>query len=241
MGLYLGPVGWIPPSLTPQYSFHTIFNVEKMKCNLSWKQQPATIVATIFMAIATSFKKMKHESVALFDQGYMKYWLIVWFNVITWQLCFMGTKGMVFLTTLLTGGICMMALMAMNVLAGVLVYGDDFKGPKLCFMGTKGMVFLTTLLTGGICMMALMAMNVLDGVLVYGDDFKGPKVVSTLLCLWAFCSFVYGIYGKMKRDMIMKGANNVVHGNDNVDDDDDKKQQKNSLIELNEIVTEDQR
>nr|GEW00369.1 probable purine permease 4 [Tanacetum cinerariifolium] len=154
----------------------------------------ATIVATIAMAIAGGFKEMKHESVALFDLGHTKYWLIVGFNVVTWQLCFMGTAGMVFLTTSLTGGICMTALMAMNVLAGVLVYGDDF---------------------------------------------KGPKVVSTLLCLWAFCSYVYGMHLKINRDMIMKGAKNGVHGNDNVDVD-DKKQQKKSLIELNEIVTEDQ-
>nr|GEU92393.1 retrovirus-related Pol polyprotein from transposon TNT 1-94 [Tanacetum cinerariifolium] len=65
----------------------------------------------------------------------------------------------------------------------------------------------------GICMTTLMAMNVLAGVLVYGDDFKDPKVVSTLLCLWAFCSYVYEI------DMVMKGANNGVDGNDNIDDD----------------------
>lgn len=156
----------------------------------------ATIVATIAMAIAGGFKEMKYESVSLFDLGHTKYWLIVGFNVVTWQLCFMGTAGMVFLTTSLTGGICMTALMAMNVLAGVVVYGDAF---------------------------------------------KGPKVVSTLLCIWAFCSYVYGMYVKMNRDMVMKGANDGVTGNDNVDDDDDKKQQKKSLIELNEIVTEDQR
>nr|GEW80029.1 probable purine permease 4 [Tanacetum cinerariifolium] len=132
---------------------------------MSW----LTIVATIVMVIAGGFKKMKHENVALFDLRHTKYWSIVRFNVITWQLCFMGTTGMVFLTTLLTGGICMTALMAMNALAGVLVYGDNF---------------------------------------------KDPKVVSTLLCLWAFYSYVYEI------DMVLKVANNGVDGNDNIDDDD---------------------
>nr|GEW47178.1 hypothetical protein [Tanacetum cinerariifolium] len=43
-----------------------------------------------------------------------------------------------------------------------------------------------------------------------------------------------------RKDMVMKGANNGVNGNDNIDDGDDKKQQKKLLIELNEIVTEDQ-
>nr|GLL29392.1 probable purine permease 4 [Ipomoea trifida] len=44
--------------------------------------------------------------------------------------CFMGTAGMVFLTTSLTGGICMTALMAINVLAGVFAYRDLFGGSK---------------------------------------------------------------------------------------------------------------
>uniref|UniRef100_A0A1S3ZN51 Probable purine permease 4 n=1 Tax=Nicotiana tabacum TaxID=4097 RepID=A0A1S3ZN51_TOBAC len=70
----------------------------------------------------------------------------------------------------------------------------------LCFMGTAGMVFLTTSLTGGVCMTALMGINVLGGVLVYGDHFGGFKAVSTLLCLWGFCSYIYGIYIKTKEE-----------------------------------------
>ncbi|WJX23698.1 hypothetical protein P8452_12891 [Trifolium repens] len=66
-----------------------------------------------------------------------------------------------------------------------------------CFMGTAGMVFLTSSLTGGICMTALLSMNVLGGVLVFKDEFDGVKAVSTFLCLWGFCSYVYGMYVKM--------------------------------------------
>ncbi|KVH87992.1 probable purine permease 4 [Cynara cardunculus var. scolymus] len=115
----------------------------------------ATALATAGMAVAGGFKEMRHESDEVFDLGPTRYWLTVGFNVVTWQLSFMGAAGM---------------------------------------------VFLTTSLTGGICMTALMAMNVLGGVVVYGDDFKGPKVVSTVLCLWGFCSYVYGMYVKMKDD-----------------------------------------
>ncbi|XP_076890690.1 putative purine permease 4 [Bidens hawaiensis] len=138
----------------------------------------ATFVATVAMAAAGGFKEMRHESVGLFDLGPTKYWLVVGVNIVTWQVCFMGTAGM---------------------------------------------VFMTTSLTGGICMTALMGINVVGGVVVYGDEFKGPKVVATVMCLWGFSSYVYGMYVKMKDE------NNGVG----------QELQKNSLLELSGIVTED--
>ncbi|KAL5577934.1 hypothetical protein UlMin_019633 [Ulmus minor] len=80
----------------------------------------ATLLATIGMV----------ES-HVFDKGLVVYYITVFFNVVTWQLCFMGTAGMVFLMSSLTGGICMTALMGINVVGGVLVYGDDFGGVKI--------------------------------------------------------------------------------------------------------------
>ncbi|KAG8387262.1 hypothetical protein BUALT_Bualt02G0003100 [Buddleja alternifolia] len=71
---------------------------------------------------------------------------------------------------------------------------------QFCFMGTAGMVFLTTSLTGGICMTALMAINVVGGVVVYRDAFGGVKAVSTVLCVWGFCSYLYGMYVKKKKE-----------------------------------------
>ncbi|EEF28219.1 purine transporter, putative [Ricinus communis] len=115
----------------------------------------ATALATVGMASDGGFAEMKRESEYVFDGGEKWYWITVFTNVFTWQLCFMGTAGM---------------------------------------------VFLTSSLTGGICMTALLAMNVLGGVLVYGDEFGGVKVVSTLLCGWGFCSYVYGMHLKMKDD-----------------------------------------
>ncbi|XP_020232558.1 probable purine permease 4 [Cajanus cajan] len=109
----------------------------------------ATALATVGMACEGGFSKMKEESQTVFDKGSKVYWVTVMGNVVTWQLCFMGTAGM---------------------------------------------VFLTCSLTGGICMTALLSMNVLGGVVVFGDNFGGFKAVSTLLCIWGFCSYVYGIY-----------------------------------------------
>ncbi|KAG2304092.1 hypothetical protein Bca52824_032743 [Brassica carinata] len=65
---------------------------------------------------------------------------------------------------------------------------------------TIGMVYLTSGITGGICMTALLAMNVIGGVVVYGDEFGGVKIVSTVLCIWGFSSYVYGLYVKLKKD-----------------------------------------
>uniref|UniRef100_M1DAU1 Purine transporter n=1 Tax=Solanum tuberosum TaxID=4113 RepID=M1DAU1_SOLTU len=115
----------------------------------------ATILATLGMIIDGGFPEMKKEGKNVFDLGEKAYWLTVMFNVVTWQFCFMGTAGM---------------------------------------------VFLTSSLTGGVCMTALMAVNVLGGVIVYGDNFGGIKVVSTLLCIWGFSSYLYGMYMKMKEE-----------------------------------------
>ncbi|KAB2636982.1 purine permease 4 [Pyrus ussuriensis x Pyrus communis] len=120
----------------------------------------ATVLATVGMALKGGFREMKVESARVFDKGENVYWVTVWCNVVTWQLCFIGTAGM---------------------------------------------VFLTSSLTGGICMTALMGMNVLGGVLVYGDSFGGVKVVSTFLCGWGFCSYVYGLYIKA-RDIREEGG-----------------------------------
>ena len=112
----------------------------------------ATVLATIGMGMDGGFSEMKRESEEIFDKGSLVYWVTVMANVVTWQFCFMGTAGM---------------------------------------------VFLTSSLTGGICMTALLSMNVLGGVLVFRDEFGGVKAVSTVLCMWGFCSYVYGMYVKM--------------------------------------------
>lgn len=106
----------------------------------------ATALASVGMVWDGGISKIKTESRQVFDGGPTVYWVTVFFNVLTWQLCFMGTAGMVFLTSSLTGGVCMTALMAMNVLGGVLVYGDEFGGFKavstvLCAWGFSSYVY----------------------------------------------------------------------------------------------------
>ncbi|XP_055805054.1 probable purine permease 4 [Solanum dulcamara] len=147
-------------------------------------EMAATALATAGMAADGGFSEMKTESMKVFDLGPKAYWLTVGFNVVTWQLCFMGTAGM---------------------------------------------VFLTTSLTGGVCMTALMGINVLGGVFVYGDHFGGLKAVSTLLCIWGFCSYIYGIYMKLKDEEEKQTENSREK---NV-----KKMNSDHFMELAEIVT----
>lgn len=114
----------------------------------------ATVFATVGMAADGGFRDLRVESTAVFDKGPAAYWLTIAGNVVLWQFSFLGTAGM---------------------------------------------VFLTTSLTGGICMTALLAANVVGGVVVYGDEFGGVKVVSTVLCVWGFCSYLYGMYVENKK------------------------------------------
>ncbi|KAG4956710.1 putative purine permease 4 [Glycine max] len=100
----------------------------------------ATALAIVGMTWDGGFSEMKVESQMVFDKGSRVYWVTVMGNVVTWQLCFMGTAGMVFLTSSLTGGICMTFLLIMNVLGGVVVFRDAFGGIKvvstfLCILG----------------------------------------------------------------------------------------------------------
>ncbi|XP_047313587.1 probable purine permease 4, partial [Impatiens glandulifera] len=108
----------------------------------------ATALAVVGMAVdkGGGFKEMVNESRNVFDMGPCVYWWTIAGNVVMWQACFMGTAGMVFLTTSLTGGICTTSLMMFNIAAGVVVYGDPFNGLKavstlLCCWGFSSYLY----------------------------------------------------------------------------------------------------
>ncbi|XP_047309423.1 probable purine permease 4 [Impatiens glandulifera] len=113
----------------------------------------ATALIVVGMTVANRYEDLGTKESEIFDMGPKAYWWTVVGTTVTWQLSFMGTAGV---------------------------------------------VFLTTSLTGGVCMTALMAVNVLGGVVVYGDKFSSLKAISTILCGWGFCSYVYGIYSETK-------------------------------------------
>ncbi|KAF5207973.1 Purine permease [Thalictrum thalictroides] len=118
-------------------------------------QTAAQVIAVIGMAVDGGFGEMVIEANVKFDLGDAMYWITIGFTILAWQLSFMGTAGLVYLTKSLTGGVCMTALL------------------PICVLG---------------------------GVIAFGDKFGGNKAISTLLCFWGFCSYVYGEYIKSKED-----------------------------------------
>ncbi|KAK9091102.1 hypothetical protein Sjap_024279 [Stephania japonica] len=93
-------------------------------------QAASTVFATVGMVADGGFVKMREESTRFFDLGPTAYQLSLGFNIVTWQMCFLGTAGLVFLTSSLTGGVCATALLPVNVIGGVVIFRDGFSGIK---------------------------------------------------------------------------------------------------------------
>ncbi|KAK8571564.1 hypothetical protein V6N13_047233 [Hibiscus sabdariffa] len=151
----------------------------------------ATALASAGMAFDGGFAEMRREASQVFDRGERVYWATVVSNVVSWQLCFMGTAGM---------------------------------------------VFLTCSLTGGICMTALLMMNVVGGVVVYGDSFGGIKAVSTVMCGWGFCSYVYGMYVKNKMIKHLEHHHDGDDGHDHDHDGHDFDDHDHKNVEMSQNV-----
>ncbi|KAF0918918.1 hypothetical protein E2562_027437 [Oryza meyeriana var. granulata] len=116
----------------------------------------ATAVGAAGMVSSAGGKWPWNGVEATWDLSPAAYYAVVGAAVLSWQLCFLGTAGTVFLTTSLHGGICMTALLAVNVAGGVVVFGDEF-GPE------KAVAML-------LCLWAFSSY-------VYGEYKKGDKAM----------------------------------------------------------------
>lgn len=86
------------------------------------------------------------EELARWDRSPAAYWVLVAALVATWQACFMGTAGMVYLTSSLHSGVCMTAVLTANVIGGVVVFHDPFGAEKaiatvLCIWGFSSYLY----------------------------------------------------------------------------------------------------
>ncbi|XP_062181384.1 probable purine permease 4 [Phragmites australis] len=90
-------------------------------------QAMASLVATIGLAATTGGLD---GDVARWKGSAALYWTVVATLVLTWQACFMGTAGVIYLTSSLHSGVCMAAVLTANVLGGVVVFGDPFGAEK---------------------------------------------------------------------------------------------------------------
>ncbi|OEL20334.1 hypothetical protein BAE44_0018646 [Dichanthelium oligosanthes] len=90
----------------------------------------ATAVSAAGMVASSGGKGPWIGVEAAWDLSPAAYYGVVGAAVLSWQMCFFGTAGTVYLTTSLHGGICMTALLAVNVAGGVVVFGDEFGAQK---------------------------------------------------------------------------------------------------------------
>ncbi|KAL6607978.1 hypothetical protein ACP70R_041041 [Stipagrostis hirtigluma subsp. patula] len=106
----------------------------------------ATALSTAGMVASAGGSSPWSGVEATWDLSPAAYYAVVGAAVVSWQLCFLGTAGTVYLTTSLHGGICMTALLAVNVAGGVVVFGDEF-GPEkaiamlLCFWAFSSYIY----------------------------------------------------------------------------------------------------
>ncbi|XP_044963019.1 probable purine permease 4 [Hordeum vulgare subsp. vulgare] len=105
-------------------------------------QAMASVVAAIGLAATGGFG----NDVAHWKGSHAVYWVVVATLVVTWQACFMGTAGVIYLTSSLHSGVCMAAVLTANVIGGVVVFGDPFGAEKavattLCVWGLSSYLY----------------------------------------------------------------------------------------------------
>ncbi|XP_044963014.1 probable purine permease 4 [Hordeum vulgare subsp. vulgare] len=105
-------------------------------------QAMASVVAAIGLVASGGFA----NDVAHWKGSHAVYWVVVVTLVVTWQACFMGTAGVIYLTSSLHSGVCMGAVLTANVIGGVMVFGDPFGAEKavataLCVWGLSSYLY----------------------------------------------------------------------------------------------------
>ncbi|PAN18215.1 hypothetical protein PAHAL_3G186400 [Panicum hallii] len=103
-------------------------------------------MASLEAAIGMATKGGLDGELARWKGSAALYWVVVLTLVLTWQACFMGTAGVIYLTSSLHSGVCMTAVLAANVLGGVVVFGDPFGAEKgiataLCAWGLASYLY----------------------------------------------------------------------------------------------------
>jgi drug/metabolite transporter (DMT)-like permease len=105
-------------------------------------QAMASVVAGAGFAVTGGM----NGDVARWQGSAALYWAVVATLVLTWQACFMGTAGVIYLTSSLHSGVCIGAVLTANVLGGVFVFGDPFGAEKgvataLCAWGLASYLY----------------------------------------------------------------------------------------------------
>nr|XP_051212798.1 probable purine permease 4 [Lolium perenne] len=103
-------------------------------------------MASVVAAIGLTASGGAGDDLAAWKGSHAVYWVVVITLVVTWQACFMGTAGVIYLTSSLHSGVCMAAVLTANVIGGVVVFGDPFGAEKaiataLCVWGLSSYLY----------------------------------------------------------------------------------------------------
>ncbi|XP_031504581.1 purine permease 3-like [Nymphaea colorata] len=89
----------------------------------------ATLFSGLGLVISGDYRRIKTEA-AGFNVGEVKYVLCLVFGALAWQMAFVGTAGLVFLTSSLMSGICITALIPAGVLSPLVFFHEGFSAGK---------------------------------------------------------------------------------------------------------------
>ncbi|KAL5992969.1 hypothetical protein ACLOJK_013889 [Asimina triloba] len=99
----------------------------------------ATVFCTVGMAANKDFSAMAREA-REFELGPAKYYLVIIFCALLFQMVFLGTMGLIFCASSLFAGVVTAALLPVTEIAAVIVFSEKFTGEKgmslaLCLWG----------------------------------------------------------------------------------------------------------
>ncbi|KAI3935512.1 hypothetical protein MKW92_039033 [Papaver armeniacum] len=89
----------------------------------------ATLLCTVGMLVNNDFKVIQREGKE-YNLGETKYYVVLVASSITWQLCFLGTIGVIFCSTSLLAGVISAVVLPVIEILAVIFYHETFKAEK---------------------------------------------------------------------------------------------------------------
>ncbi|KAI3932449.1 hypothetical protein MKW92_014338 [Papaver armeniacum] len=89
----------------------------------------ATLLCTVGMLVNNDFKVIQREGKE-YNLGETKYYVVLVASSISWQLCFLGTIGVIFCSTSLLAGVIGAVILPVIEILAVIFYHETFKAEK---------------------------------------------------------------------------------------------------------------
>ncbi|MCL7036179.1 hypothetical protein MKW94_023186 [Papaver nudicaule] len=89
----------------------------------------ATLFCTVGMLVNNDFKVIRREAKE-FELGETKYYVVLVASSIIWQMCYLGTIGVIFCSTSLLAGVISAVILPVIEILAVIFYHESFKAEK---------------------------------------------------------------------------------------------------------------